>query len=114
MCCAAYANNRESSIRTPLLPAASHCCCVIEHRLSDEMGEDKPLSETSFFLAMKLARGTVSVVDANGMSWTRIWCGGLMANYSLCRMNHTAAMTNYSLCSLLVWCVLTALLTARC
>ena len=73
MCCSAYANN--------------------QHKLDQEIGDgDQPLSETSFFRAMKLARGTVSVVDANGMSWTRIWCGGLMANYSLCRMNHTATM----------------------
>merc|ERR1740117_1351564 len=46
-----------------------------QHKLKEEIGDgDRPLSETSFFRAMKLARGTVSVVDANGMSWTRIWC----------------------------------------
>merc|ERR1740117_933935 len=46
-----------------------------QHKLKEEIGDgDQPLSETSFFRAMKLARGTVSVVDANGMSWTRIWC----------------------------------------
>jgi len=35
---------------------------------------------------MKLARGTVSVVDANGMSWTRIWCVYELFQ-SLTRMN---------------------------
>ena len=98
LCCAAYANNRESSVLMPLLSSASDCCCVIEHRLSEEIGDgDQPLSETSFFRAMKLARGTVSVVDANGVIWSRIWCGKL-------REPH-CCHGQYSLCSLFVVCV---------
>lgn len=34
----------------------------------------KDLMETSFFRAMKLSKGTVSIVDTNGVSWSRIWC----------------------------------------
>merc|ERR1711865_656455 len=32
------------------------------------------LTETSFYKAMALARGTLSVVDSNGVCWERIWC----------------------------------------
>ena len=32
------------------------------------------LTETSFYKAMVLAKGTVSVIDRNGTCWTRIWC----------------------------------------
>ena len=84
MCCAAYANNRESSKCTSLLPAASHLYCIAEHKLDEEIGNgEQPLSETSFFRAMKLSKGTVSVVDANGVSWTRIWCGESAASAPL-------------------------------
>ena len=84
MCCAAYANNRESSKRTSLLLAASHLYCIAEHKLDEEIGNgEQSLSETSFFRAMKLSKGTVSVVDANGVSWTRIWCGESAASAPL-------------------------------
>ena len=31
-------------------------------------------AETSFFKAIRLSRGTVSVVDAQGLCYTRVWC----------------------------------------
>merc|ERR1712166_313193 len=45
-----------------------------QHKLDEEIGTGKSLAQTSFCLAMNLARGTISVVDANGVSWSRIWC----------------------------------------
>ena len=40
--------------------------------LSDALVEDP--RATPFFLAMKLAKGTVSVLDAGGTVFTRVWC----------------------------------------
>ena len=34
-----------------------------------------PLAETAFYRAMVLSKGTVSVLDTNGVQLTRIWCG---------------------------------------
>ena len=45
-----------------------------EHRLDDEISGGS-LSDTSFARAMALSMGTVSVLDALGVSWSRIWCG---------------------------------------
>jgi hypothetical protein len=45
-----------------------------EHKLAEEIGGEKSLAETSFSAALKLAKGTISVIDRDGMSWTRIWC----------------------------------------
>ena len=39
--------------------------------LDDEISGE--LVETSFFRAMQLSKGTVSVIDGGGVSWTRIW-----------------------------------------
>ena len=35
--------------------------------------------DTPFFRAMKLAKGTVSVLDKRGTAWTRIWCKSLFS-----------------------------------
>ena len=43
-----------------------------QHNLAGEISED--LSQTSFYRAMRLARGTVSVIDAGGVAFSRIWC----------------------------------------
>ena len=45
-----------------------------QHDLGTELG-DKPLHEMPFARAIKLATGTVSVVDSQGLCFTRIWCG---------------------------------------
>ena len=45
-----------------------------QHRLDEEISGGS-LAETSFAKAMVLSRGTLSVVDMNGKSWSRIWCG---------------------------------------
>ena len=69
----AHANNRE-------LPTSSNALLLImlmlftEHKLGDEITGGS-LSDSSFARAMKLSRGTVSVLDAEGRSWGRIWCG---------------------------------------
>ena len=47
-----------------------------QHKLDAEISGGS-LAETSFALAMQISRGTVSVVDKNGKSWGRIWCGTL-------------------------------------
>jgi len=39
-----------------------------QHKLDEEIGTGNSLAETSFCLAMNLALGTISVVDANGVS----------------------------------------------
>ena len=57
-----------------------HCvltcvCFDPEHKLDEEIGTGKSLAETSFALAMELARGTVSVIDDQAISFSRIWCG---------------------------------------
>ena len=47
-----------------------------EHKILEELGDaNQPLSETSFDRAMKLSKGTVSIVDSKGVSWSRVWCG---------------------------------------
>ena len=53
------------------------CILADENNQHDIAGEisGETLDETSFARAMRLSTGTVSVVDAGGMSWTRIWCG---------------------------------------
>ena len=43
-----------------------------QHNLASEIVDD--LSQTSFARAMKIAKGTVSVVDQGGGSFGRIWC----------------------------------------
>ena len=43
-----------------------------QHNLDAEISD--VLTETSFYKAIVLARGTVSVVDSDGKCWTRIWC----------------------------------------
>ena len=43
-----------------------------QHDLASEIVDD--LSQTSFARAMKIAKGTVSVVDQGGGSFGRIWC----------------------------------------
>merc|ERR1740117_585722 len=43
-----------------------------QHRVDQEIGGK--VSESSFALAMALARGTVSVVDEEGITFSRIWC----------------------------------------
>ena len=45
-----------------------------QHNIVGEISGET-LAETSFARAMRLSTGTVSVVDAGGMSWTRILCG---------------------------------------
>jgi len=40
--------------------------------LGEEISDE--LQNTSFFRAMRLAKGTVSVIDELGISWGRIWC----------------------------------------
>jgi hypothetical protein len=40
--------------------------------LGDEIGGER-LEETSFYRAMMLSRGTVSVLDPNGICFSRIW-----------------------------------------
>ena len=45
-----------------------------QHDLGTELG-DKPLHEMPFARAIKLARGTVSVVDSKGECFSRVWCG---------------------------------------
>jgi hypothetical protein len=47
-----------------------------QHKLDAEISGGS-LAETSFALVMQISRGTVSVVDKNGTSWSRIWCGAL-------------------------------------
>ena len=41
-------------------------------RLADALVEDP--RATPFFQAMKLAKGTVSVLDAHGIVFSRVWC----------------------------------------
>jgi len=48
-------------------------CVNAEHKLDEEIGGK--VSESSFALAMALARGTISVVDEGGITFSRIWCG---------------------------------------
>jgi len=43
-----------------------------QHKISEEISED--LSQTSFYKAMRLSKGTVSVIDDNGECFGRIWC----------------------------------------
>ena len=47
---------------------------MAEHKLGEEISGGS-LSETSFARAMVLSKGTVSVVDPHGVSWSRSWCG---------------------------------------
>ena len=42
-----------------------------QHYLDAEISES--LTETSFYRALGLAVGTVSVIDRDGVCWTRIW-----------------------------------------
>ena len=51
----------------------TRACCNPEHRVDQEIGGK--VSESSFALAMALARGTISVVDEGGITFSRIWCG---------------------------------------
>lgn len=43
-----------------------------QHDLTAEISDD--LSQTSFYRAMRLARGTVSVIDSSAGCFDRIWC----------------------------------------
>jgi len=45
-------------------------------RLAEELPADAPLDQTPFYRAMSLptTKGTVSVLDKNGVCFTRIWC----------------------------------------
>ena len=45
-----------------------------QHKLDAEISGGN-LADTSFALAMQISKGTVSLVDKNGESWSRIWCG---------------------------------------
>ena len=58
------------------LPSHLRACCNPEHHLDQEIG-DKSLAEMPFTLAMRLdtCKGTISVVDEEGKSFGRIWCG---------------------------------------
>ena len=42
-----------------------------QHNIDAEISDI--LTETSFYKAMVLAQGTISVIDSNGVCWTRIW-----------------------------------------
>ena len=82
-------------------------CSEPEHKLDDEIGANKSLAETSFALAMRLARGTVSVVDANGVSWSRIWCGNCLPPTM-----SEAQFSRLTLCCVFFFSVLEAVLCA--
>lgn len=43
-----------------------------QHNLAAEIADD--LNQTSFFRAMRLSRGTVSIVDDKAIVYSRIWC----------------------------------------
>ena len=44
-----------------------------QHDLGSDVTKDP--KNSSFFRAMALARGTVSIVDRNAVTYSRIWCG---------------------------------------
>lgn len=60
-------------------------CGSNQHRLGEEIGH-AALSETAFARAMNLASGTLSVVDKNGVCFSRIWCE--LPSYLVLRLLH--------------------------
>lgn len=54
-----------------------------QHNLAGEIVDD--LTQTSFFRAMKRARGTVSVIDREGIAFSRIWWAS-----PLCRCSNSS------------------------
>eukprot|EP00658_Telonema_sp_P-2_P010470 TRINITY_DN13949_c0_g1_i5.p1 TRINITY_DN13949_c0_g1~~TRINITY_DN13949_c0_g1_i5.p1 ORF type:complete len:435 (-),score=75.46 TRINITY_DN13949_c0_g1_i5:331-1635(-) len=73
----------ENNGKKPLHPgylgkgiAVNYWVCAYalnQHRLGDEIGSTR-LEETPFYRALTMSRGTVSVLDSNGVCWSRIWC----------------------------------------
>ena len=73
----AHANNRKStSVLVLTHYVVTKWMLFAEHRLDGEISGGS-LSDTSFARAMRLesCKGTVSVLDEQGVSWSRIWCG---------------------------------------
>lgn len=57
-----------------------HVLCS-QHDPAAEIGQDP--TESSFFKAMQLAVGTLSIIDGEAYAYSRIWCLLLSAQPSL-------------------------------
>ena len=65
--CGAGAAPPKAHAMTPCARAANN-----QWKLGEELVEE--LSQTSFRRALQLAKGTVSILDRNGIVFKRVWC----------------------------------------
>ena len=56
-----------------VLTVLAVCAYANRQHCLEGMDENAALSDSPFYLAMKLAKGTVSIVDSEGKMYTRLW-----------------------------------------